>query len=77
MDVSWWKMDQAQADGNTESTKVPVLTIIHEASGMQVAIRVPGQTSLSIWKAFASGWLRWAGKPVILRVDPHRAHISK
>ena len=31
----------------------------------------------TIWTAFATGWLRWAGGPRCLRVDPHRSQIAR
>ena len=31
----------------------------------------------TIWRAFATGWLRWAGSPRCLRVDPHRSQIAR
>ena len=44
---------------------------------MHIAIQVAYQTAETIWKAFATGWLRWAGSPRCLRVDPHSSQISR
>ena len=35
------------------------------------------QTAETIWKAFAPGWLRCAGSPRCLRVDPHSSQITR
>ena len=35
------------------------------------------QTSHTLSMTFANGWLRWAGAPKCVRVDSHRAQISK
>ena len=51
--------------------------IADAASGMHIASRIPNQTSHTLWKTFAHGWLRWAGAPKCLREDPHRTQISK
>ena len=47
------------------------------ASGMHIAIQIADQTAETIWKALATGWLRWAGSPRCLRVDPHRSQIVR
>ena len=49
-----------------------VLHIVDAGSGM----RGPDQTSHRCGKTLAHGWLRWAGAPNCLRVDPHGAQIT-
>ena len=44
---------------------------------MDIANQIADQTAETIWKAFATGWLRWAGSPRCLRVDPHRSQIAR
>ena len=47
------------------------------SSGMHIAIQIADQTAEAIWRAFATGWLRWAGSPRCLRFDPHRSQIAR
>ena len=54
-----------------------VLNIVDAASEMHIAIQTPDQTSETIWRAFATGWLRGAGSPRCLRVDPHRSQTAR
>ena len=58
-------------------TTLKVLNIVDAASGMHIAIQIADQTAETIWRAFATGWLRWAGCPRCLRVDPHRSQIAR
>ena len=44
---------------------------------MHIASIILNHTSHTLWKTFAHGSLRWAGAPKYLRVDLHRAQISK
>ena len=44
---------------------------------MHIAIQVADQTAETIWKAFATGWLRRTGSPRCLRVDPHSSQIAR
>ena len=53
------------------------LNIVDAASGMHIAYRIPNQTLHTLWKTFAHGWFRWVSAPTCLRMDPHRAEISK
>ena len=54
-------------------TTLMVLNIVDAASGMHIA----DQTAETIWRAFATAWLRWAGSSRCLRVDPHRSQIAR
>ena len=58
-------------------TTLKVLNIVDGASGMHIAIQIADQTAETIWRAFATGWLRWAGSPRCLRVDPHMSQIAR
>ena len=71
MDVTFWKITFKEAP--RVKTTLKVLNIVDAASGMHIAIQIADQTAETIWRAFATGWLRWAGSPRCLRVDPHRS----
>ena len=73
MDVNFWKISFKES---REKKTLKVLNIVDTASGMHIAIQVADQTAETIWKAFATGWLRWAGSPRCLRVDPHSSQIA-
>ena len=64
MDVNFWSFNESHS---REVKTLTVLNIVDAAS----------DTSHSLWKAFANGWLLCAGAPKCLRVDPHRAQNSK
>ena len=74
MDVNLWKISFNQS---REKKTLKVLNIVDTASGMHIAIQVADQTAETIWKAFATRWLRWAGSPKCLRVDPHSCQIAR
>ena len=71
MDVNFWKITFKESP--RFKTTLKVLNIVDAASGMHIAIQIADQTAETIWRAFATGWLRWAGSPGCLRVDPHRS----
>ena len=75
MDVNFWKISFKEHP--REKTTLKVLNIVDAASCVHIAIQVADQTAETIWKAFATGWLRWAGSPRCLRVDPHRSQIAR
>ena len=75
MDVNFWKITFKESP--RVKTTLKVLNIVDAASGMHIAIRIADQTAETIWRASATGWLRWAGSPRCLRVDPHRSQIAK
>ena len=74
-DVNFWKIT-FKASPRVKTT-LKVLNIVDAASGMHIAIQVADQTAETIWRAFATGWLGWAGSPRCLRVDPHRSQIAR
>ena len=75
MDVNFWKITLTESP----RVKTKLLNIVDAASGMHIAIQIADQTAETIWRAFATGWSRWAGSPRsrCLRVDPHRSQIAK
>ena len=75
MDVNFWKITFKESP--RVKTTLKVLNIVDAESGMHIAIQIADQTAETIWRAFATGWLRWAGSPRCLRVDPHRSQIAK
>ena len=75
LDVNFWKITFKESP--RVKTTLRVLNIVDAASGMHIAIQIADQTAETIWKAFATGWLRWAGSPRCLRVDPHRSQIAR
>ena len=75
MDVNFWKITFKESP--RVKTTLKVLNIVDAASGMYIAIQIADQTAETIWRAFATGWLRWAGSPGCLRVDPQRSQIAR
>ena len=75
MDVNFWKITFKESP--RVKTTLKVLNIVDAASGMHIAIQIADQTAETIWRAFATGWFRWAGSPRCLRVDPHRSQIAR
>ena len=47
------------------------------ASGMRIAFQIADHTAETIWKAFATGWLRWAGSSRCLRFVPRSSQIAR
>ena len=75
MDANFWKITFKESP--RVKTTLKVLNIVDAASGMHIAVQIADQTAETVWKAFASGWLRWAGSPRCLGVDPHRPQIAR
>ena len=74
MDVDFWKLKERNS---IERKTMPVVNIVDAASGMHIAPNPPNQTSNTLWKTLAHGWLRWSGAPNCPYVEPHRAQISR
>ena len=74
MDVNFRKITIKES---RVKTTLKVLNIVDAASGMHIAIQIADQTAETIWRAFATVWLRWAGSPRCLRIDPHRSQIAR
>ena len=75
MDVNFWKITFKESP--RVKTTLNLLNIVDAASGMHIAIQFADQTAETIWRAFATGCLRWAGSPRCLQVDPHRSQIAR
>ena len=75
MDVNFWKITFKESP--RVKTTLKVLNIVDAASGMHIATQIADPTAETIWRAFATRWLTWAGSPRCLRVDPHRSQIAR
>ena len=75
VDVNFWKV--IFKESLRVKTTLKVLNIVDAVSGVHIAIQIADQTAENIWKAFATGWLRWAGSPRGLRVDPHSSQLAR
>ena len=75
MDVNFWKITFKES--SRVKTTLKVLNIVDYASRMHIAIQIADQSAETIWRAFATGWMRWAGSPRCLRVDPHMSQIAR
>ena len=75
MDVSFSKITFKESF--RVKTTLKVLNTVDAASGMHIAIQIADQTAETVWRALATGWLRSAGSPRCLRVDPHRSQIAR
>ena len=73
VDVNFWKITFKEHP--RVKTTLKVLNIVDAALGVHIAIHFD-QTAETIWKAFATGFLRWAASARRLRVDPHRSQIA-
>ena len=54
-----------------------VYSMIDEATRFHTAEVVARQTAMDLFEAIMRGWIRWAGPPKFVLVDPHRAQISR
>ena len=75
MDVNFWKITFKESP--LVKTTLKVLNIVDTASGMHIAIQIADETAETIWRAFATSWLIWAGSPRCLWVHPHKSQIAK
>ena len=75
IDVNFWKISFKAFP--RVKTAMKVLNIVDAPSGMHIAIQIADHTAETIWTAFVTGWLGWAGSARCLRVDPHRSQIAK
>ena len=57
--------------------RVLVYSMIDEATRFHVAEVVIRQGAMDLFEAIMRGWIRWAGSPKFVLVDPHRAQISR
>ena len=54
-----------------------VYSMIDEATRFHTAEVVVRQGAMDLFEAIMRGWIRWAGPPKFVLVDPHRAQISR
>ena len=75
MDVNFWKIFFKEFP----RVKTTMEGVQHRGCRIRYAYcySIADHTAETIWKAFAEGWLRWAGSPRCLRVDPHSSQIAR
>ena len=76
MDVNFWKItfnEFPSCEDDTEGVEHRGCRIRYAYCDSDCA----DHTAETIWKAFATGWSRWAGSPRCLRGDPHSSQIAR
>ena len=66
-DVHFW---------NHNGQRVLIYSMIDEATRFHVAEVVEDQTAYSLYQAIMRAWVKWAGPPRFLIVDPHRSQVA-
>ena len=51
--------------------------MINEATQFHVTQILPSQSSRDLYEAIMDAWVKWAGAPRFLLVDPHRSHLAR
>ena len=64
-DVNFW---------NYQGREVLVYSMIDEATRFHVTQILPAQSGRDLYLAIMTAWVKWAGAPRFLLVDPHRSH---
>ena len=77
MTVSQCELVEVEGTPQQREKTLIVLNVVDAAPRVHIASRIPNQTSHTLWRTFAHGWLRWAGALKCLRFDLHRAQIRK
>ena len=67
-DVHFW---------NYEGREVLVYSMIDEATRFHVTQILPSQSARDLYEAIMTAWVKWAGYPRFLLVDPHRSHLTR
>ena len=67
-DVHYW---------NFRGREVLVYSMIDEATRFHVTQILPSQSARDLYEAIMAAWVKWAGAPRFLLVDPHRSHLSR
>ena len=57
--------------------EVLVYSLIDEAIRFHVTQVVPLQSARDLYEAIMNAWVKWAGAPRFLLVDPHRSHLAR
>ena len=67
-DVHFW---------NYQGREVLVYSLIDEATRFHVTQIVPSQSAPDLYEAIMNAWVKWAGAPRFLLVDPRRSHLAR
>ena len=67
-DVHFW---------NYQGREMLVYSLIDEATRFHVTQIVPSQSARDLYEAIMNAWVKWAGAPRFLLVDPHRSHLAR
>ena len=67
-DVHFW---------NYQGREVLVYSLIDEATRFHVTQIVSSQSARDLYEAIMNAWVKWAGAPRFLLVDPHRSHLAR
>ena len=67
-DVHFW---------NYQGREVLVYSLIDEATRFHVTQIVPSQSARDLYEAIMNAWVKWAGAPRFLLIDPHRSHLAR
>ena len=51
--------------------------MIDEATRFHVTQNLPSQSARDLYEAIMTAWVKWAGAPRFLLVDPHRSHLAR
>ena len=62
---------------NCQGREVLVYSVIDEATRFHVTQIVPSQSARDLYEAIMNAWVKWAGAPRFLLVDPHRSHLAR
>ena len=52
-------------------------SLIDEATRFHVIQVLPSHSGGDLYEAIMTAWVKWAGAPRFLLVDPHRSHLSR
>ena len=67
-DVHFW---------NFRGREVLVFSMIDEATRFHVTQILPSQSARDLYEAIMAAWLKWAGAPRFLLVNPHKSHLAR
>ena len=62
---------------NYQGREVLVFSLIDEATRLHVTQILPPQSARDLYEAIMNAWVKWAGAPRFLLVDPHRSHWAR
>ena len=66
-DVNFW---------NYQCREVLVYSM-DDATRFHVTQSLPSQSARDLYEAIMTAWMKWAGAPRFLLVDPHRSHLAR